>query len=244
MKRILRFGHMRGLARCSSEPARANNCQTARQAGHLLPHATPEARSMQPEAPLADLREESGSVTETEVASDAIRKTIRSFGLRNGMQPTDADDLAQDVLSVILARARCGEVVRRALVSFALTTALSLFLQKIRRGCRTFLQDESAFDKMNAAAPWHRRGVDPQQQTEGSEFLAHIEDGVGNMPPRERVVAQLCLVGEVEIGEAAIILGIREGAVRAALLRARRRLEKIARLHGCILKGRRHYPSR
>ena len=57
--------------------------------------------------------------------------------------------------------------------------------------------------------------------------LRQVVDAVRLLPPAQREVAELCLLGDLPIADAALHLGLAEASVRSHLSRARARLRTL-----------------
>jgi RNA polymerase sigma factor (sigma-70 family) len=61
---------------------------------------------------------------------------------------------------------------------------------------------------------------------DGEARMRVLLDAVARLPKSERQAVELCLIGEVSIAEAAVVLGLEDVSVRSRISRARSRLRK------------------
>jgi RNA polymerase sigma factor (sigma-70 family) len=64
-------------------------------------------------------------------------------------------------------------------------------------------------------------------RTDAQRRLAEVVAAIAKLPASEREIAQLCLLGDVPVADAAALLGIAESSVRARVSRARARLRDL-----------------
>ncbi|MFD9697907.1 RNA polymerase sigma factor [Lentzea sp. NPDC059081] len=64
-------------------------------------------------------------------------------------------------------------------------------------------------------------------RTDAERRLAVVVAAIAKLPPAEREIAQLCLLGDVSTADAATLLGIAESSVRARVARTRARLRDL-----------------
>ncbi|MCP2244545.1 RNA polymerase sigma factor [Lentzea aerocolonigenes] len=64
-------------------------------------------------------------------------------------------------------------------------------------------------------------------RTDAQRRLALVVAAIAKLPPSEREIAQLCLLGDVSTADAATLLDITESSVRARVSRARARLRDL-----------------
>ncbi|MFC3898494.1 RNA polymerase sigma factor [Lentzea rhizosphaerae] len=64
-------------------------------------------------------------------------------------------------------------------------------------------------------------------RTDAQRRLALVVAAIAKLPPSEREIAQLCLLGDVSTADAATLLGITESSVRARVSRTRARLRDL-----------------
>ena len=145
-------------------------------------------------------------------------RRVRLFGLRHLSSAAAADDLTQDVLALMLAKLRGGEVREpERIASFVLGTARMMCRNRQRRAQRERpLEDELS---EGAAEP------DPL----AAKRLAHALE---QLDERERSVVMLTYYGEASAKDIARALSLSQGNVRVIRHRA------IARLrHALSSKG-------
>ncbi|MFD4636660.1 RNA polymerase sigma factor [Lentzea sp. NPDC058436] len=68
---------------------------------------------------------------------------------------------------------------------------------------------------------------DVAARTDAQRRLAEVVAAIAKLPASEREIAQLCLLGDVSVADAAALLGITESSVRARVSRARARLRDL-----------------
>ena len=68
---------------------------------------------------------------------------------------------------------------------------------------------------------------DVAARTDAQRRLADVVAAIATLPPSEREIAQLCLLGDVSTADAATLLGIAESSVRARVARTRARLRQL-----------------
>jgi RNA polymerase sigma factor (sigma-70 family) len=78
-------------------------------------------------------------------------------------------------------------------------------------------------------APQHERdhADEVAVRTDAQRRLAAVLAAIATLPPSEREIAQLCLLGDVSTADAATLLGITESSVRARVSRTRARLRDL-----------------
>lgn len=64
-------------------------------------------------------------------------------------------------------------------------------------------------------------------RTDAQRRLALVVAAIAKLPPSEREIAQLCLLGDMSTADAATLLGIAESSVRARVARTRARLRDL-----------------
>ncbi|WP_086664326.1 RNA polymerase sigma factor [Lentzea kentuckyensis] len=64
-------------------------------------------------------------------------------------------------------------------------------------------------------------------RTDAQRRLALVVAAIAKLPPSEREIAQLCLLGDMSTTDAATLLGIAESSVRARVARTRARLRDL-----------------
>jgi RNA polymerase sigma-70 factor (ECF subfamily) len=94
----------------------------------------------------------------------------------------------------------------------------SLILLRKRRKLSEAPADEFETLRLRDPAP------DPEQEYMTDQTFLTLRKAIQKLPPRTRVVMDLCYRKERRITEAAAMLGITEAAVKSRILRARRRL--------------------
>jgi len=144
---------------------------------------------------------------------------LRLYGLRHLRDGPAADDLAQDVLVLVLERLRAGRVREpERLASFALG-ACRLVVRNQRRGTRRRqeLLDRYPVARTDRTAPdttWLDRG--------------RLARCLGELVPRDRTVLVLTFYAEKSSADIARSLALTEENVRTVRHRA------FARLRGCV----------
>jgi RNA polymerase sigma-70 factor (ECF subfamily) len=147
---------------------------------------------------------------------------VRRWALIHTGDPTEADDLTQDVLVHVIQR----------LDTFAGTSRFSTWLYTVTRNAAT--------DRLRRQDRHARRLDDPRARTEATPGQAddpstmadrrHISAVIGaffeELPGRQREVFELAELQGLPSGEIAEILGIEAVSVRAHLFKARRKLRR------------------
>ncbi len=86
-----------------------------------------------------------------------------------------------------------------------------------------------------AAADESRHGMDPVDAAEGGQILAVIEDAIAQLPLRQRQAFLLRYWEEMDIAEAARVMGCSEGSIKTHSHRAIKALAKTLKAKGVTL---------
>jgi len=160
-------------------------------------------------APLRELR----ATFEAEV--EPHRRALWNYCLRLTGSAWDAEDLVQETMLRALARlAQLWQPVDPRAYLFRIAT--NTWIDQRRREVRAEFRELAA-----EAEPTEQM---PEVRVEAQEALAHL---VRVLTPLQRVVFLLCETLDFRAHEAASLLGTTEGAVKAALHRARRGLAAV-----------------
>jgi RNA polymerase sigma-70 factor (ECF subfamily) len=134
----------------------------------------------------------------------------------------EADDVVEDALVRIHASAR-GFRGERGLRTWALRIVLNLCRDRFRR--RRFRGDSpDRLDPLEHAGLRIEPTADWDEALDGTERMAALERAIDRLPPDQRDAVVLCHRLGLSQHEAAELLGVAEGAVKARLFRARAQL--------------------
>ncbi|HEX7308705.1 sigma-70 family RNA polymerase sigma factor [Lentzea sp.] len=133
---------------------------------------------------------------------------------------------AEDLLSATFLtawRTRGGaRLVRDSALPWLYTVTANLARTEWRASRR-------ALRLVSRLTPQHERdhADEVAARTDAQRRLAAVVAAIAKLPPSEREIAQLCLLGEMPAADAATLLGIAESSVRARVSRTRARLRDL-----------------
>jgi RNA polymerase sigma-70 factor (ECF subfamily) len=177
-------------------------------------------------APLRALREEFFSLTEPH------RPALWQFCLRLTGSPWDAEDLVQETMLRAFARLSNFWQPLADTRAYLFRIASNTWIDGLRRGAVAL----DALDEAREIVD----GADPSLAAEVSEALSRL---VVLLPPRQRVIVLLADVFDFTAREIGGMIGATEGAVRAALHRARETLRRGRELAAAPTAGNVAAPS-
>ena len=153
-----------------------------------------------------------------------VDATIR-FAARRAERPSDVVDLVAAVWLEVVASLDRYEPHRGDALPWILGIAANLCAVERRRQAR----EREVVRRLGGRRP---PGDDDYERLERA-IDAHsvapaLREGLRDLPPAERAVAELVLLDELTPMEAADALGVRAAAVRMRLARARRKLRALA----------------
>jgi RNA polymerase sigma-70 factor, ECF subfamily len=155
------------------------------------------------------------------------RRACRFLG-----NPADAEDAVQDAM--LAAYKNLGQFRGQAQISTWLTTIVTnAALMKLRRRPRNAdvsldepIGDDGEYAISDLLAD---RRPNPERECQSSELTAHIKELMTQLTPPLRKAFQLRELDGLTTSEAAQVLGVAEGTVKAQLARARAKLTKLMR---------------
>jgi RNA polymerase sigma-70 factor (ECF subfamily) len=152
---------------------------------------------------------------------------------------TDAEDAVQDAL--LSAYKHLGQFRGQAQLSTWLTTivtnAARMQLRR-RRGSYLSLDEEQGEDGLTFSEQLPDLRPSPEEVCSTAEARDRLVEGVKRLSPKLRQAFQLREIDGLSTREAALILGVPEGTVKAQLARARAKLAGIIRLKPVGQRGR------
>jgi RNA polymerase sigma-70 factor, ECF subfamily len=152
---------------------------------------------------------------------------------------TDAEDAVQDAL--LSAYKHLGQFRGQAQLSTWLTTivtnAARMQLRR-RRGSYLSLDEEQGEDGLTFSEQLPDSRPSPEEVCSTAEARDRLVEGVKRLSPKLRQAFQLREIDGLSTKEAALILGVPEGTVKAQLARARAKLAGIIRLKPVGQQGR------
>ena len=152
---------------------------------------------------------------------------------------TDAEDAVQDAL--LSAYKHLGQFRGQAQLSTWLTTivtnAARMQLRR-RRGNYLSLDEEQGEDGLTFSEQLADSRPSPEEVCSTAEARDRLVEGVKLLSPKLRQAFQLREIDGLSTKEAALILGVPEGTVKAQLARARAKLAGIIRLKPVGQRGR------
>jgi len=152
---------------------------------------------------------------------------------------TDAEDAVQDAL--LSAYKHLGQFRGQAQLSTWLTTivtnAARMQLRR-RRSSYLSLDEEQGEDGLTFSEQLPDSRPSPEEVCSTAEARDRLVEGVKRLSPKLRQAFQLREIDGLSTKEAALILGVPEGTVKAQLARARAKLAGIIRLKPVGQRGR------
>jgi RNA polymerase sigma-70 factor (ECF subfamily) len=144
---------------------------------------------------------------------------------------TDAEDAVQDAL--LSAYKHLGQFRGQAQLSTWLTTivnnAARMQLRRRRRGSYLSLDEEQGEEGLTFSERLPDSKPSPEEICATAEARDRLVDGVKQLSPRLRQAFQLRDIDGLTTKEAALVLGVPQGTVKAQLGRARAKLAGITR---------------
>jgi RNA polymerase sigma-70 factor (ECF subfamily) len=142
---------------------------------------------------------------------------------------TDAEDAVQDAL--LSAYKHLGQFRGQAQLSTWLTTIVTnaARMQLRRRGSYVSLDEEQGEDGLTFSERLADSKPSPEEVCSAAEARDRLVEGVKQLSPRLRKAFQLRDIDGLTTQEAALILGVPPGTVKAQLTRARAKLAGIMR---------------
>jgi RNA polymerase sigma-70 factor, ECF subfamily len=144
---------------------------------------------------------------------------------------SDAEDAVQDAL--LSACTHLGQFRGQAQISTWLTaivTNAARMQLRRRRGPYLSLDQEGGEDGLALSERLSDSNPSPEQLCSASEAHSRLAKSVGQLSPTLRRAYQLRDIDGLTTKEAALVLGVPEGTVKAQLARARAKLARIMRL--------------
>ena len=151
---------------------------------------------------------------------EEIAPSVKRWALAHTGDPDSASDLSQDVFILVLKRLGSYRGDARFL-TWLFTVTRNQALEAIRKRGR----HEKKMTRLKTEIGWEpgasqRGGVDVDQERLRGIVKRFLEE----LPPRQREVFQMADVEGLTSPEIGIVLRLKPGSVRAALLKARRTL--------------------
>jgi RNA polymerase sigma-70 factor, ECF subfamily len=142
---------------------------------------------------------------------------------------TDAEDAVQDAL--LSAYKHLGQFRGQAQLSTWLTTIVTnaARMQLRRRGSYVSLDEEQGEDGLTFSERLADSKPSPEEACSAAEVRDRVVEGAKQLSPRLRKAFQLRDIDGLTTQEAALILGVPPGTVKAQLARARAKLAGIIR---------------
>jgi RNA polymerase sigma-70 factor, ECF subfamily len=142
---------------------------------------------------------------------------------------TDAEDAVQDAL--LSAYKHLGQFRGQAQLSTWLTTIVTnaARMQLRRRGSYVSLDEEQGEDGLTFSERLADSKPSPEEVCSAAEARDRLVEGVKQLSPRLRKAFQLRDIDGLTTQEAALVLGVPPGTVKAQLARARAKLAGIMR---------------
>src|SRR2546427_1952539 len=149
--------------------------------------------------------------------------------LRNA---ADAEDVAQEAL--LRAYRKFDRLRdRNRFRAWLVRITFRLALDGLRSGKRRELRDT-----LWSQPEHHPRAATAEDLAASSEFQAHLDDALAELPEKLRLVLLLAAMEGHTIDEIAGMLGISTGTVKSSIFYARRQLAEKLRCHANIIKTR------
>jgi len=134
-----------------------------------------------------------------------------------------ADDLLGTVFLTAWRRRSSVRLVGDSALPWLKGVAATLTRGERRRLSRQIRALERMVDREPEPDPAERIA-----RSSGDRYrLAMVLAAVARLPRRERAAVELCLLGQMPVREAAVVLGVGEAGLRSQLSRARRRLKDL-----------------
>jgi len=153
-------------------------------------------------------------------AYDAHHAHVRAFAQRFLGDPSLAEDLLQDTFIALpkaIKRFRGDASLRTFLISVALNHAQHYLRSAMRR--------RGAYHRLGSEPP-PTPVTTPDLDAERGQLAAAMTRALDALPAEQRAAVVLCEVEERTSAEAAAIVGVAEGTIRARLFHAKRKLRE------------------
>jgi RNA polymerase sigma-70 factor (ECF subfamily) len=155
---------------------------------------------------------------------ELYQKRVFRFLLGWARNREDALDITQDIIHRVCQKA--GNYNGQApLTAWIFTIARTLYIdhcrsKDARRQSRTIEMDESIESTVSSAAN------SPETTLMSKEVFLRVKNAIDRLPPRQREVVQLRLLGELTLEEISNTVGLTTGGVKSTLHNALRALRK------------------
>ena len=153
-----------------------------------------------------------------------VRATIR-FAARRAERPSDVVDLVAAVWLEVVASLDRYDPHRGDALPWILGIAANLCAVERRRRAR----EDEVFRRLGGRRALEEDDYERlESEIDAADVAPALRQGLRELPPAERAVAELVFLDGLTPSEAADALGIRSPAVRMRLARARRKLRAVA----------------
>ena len=131
-----------------------------------------------------------------------------------------ADDICANTFLAAWRKRREVTLIRDSALPWLYTVAGNLVrnerrsIGRFRRALKRIPVDGTSADHADAVAG----------RIDDDRRMKQVAEAIRRLPPGERAAFELCLLGEVETADAAVVLGISEASLRTRLSRARARV--------------------
>lgn len=156
-----------------------------------------------------------------EIYRSTYRKTL-AYALRRTRNRADAHDVVAD--TYLVAWRRLDELLGVGKPQAWLYGVARRTLTNQRRGMRRHEDLTIRSIRQGGIEGWV---PDPAWSTEQRNEFERVEKAMEGLSARDQEILRLVAYEELDHAEVAVVLGIRPGAVRSMLYRARRRLNKV-----------------
>jgi RNA polymerase sigma-70 factor (ECF subfamily) len=167
-------------------------------------------------------------LTEEDLLTERIENFIIRSGRNFGAGGADLEDLRQDIIIIMIARARRDALRERGHKKFITTCARRLCRQARRRAIRMVpLEEMDSGDDGHGFIDHRSGGLDPEQRLAAAERQARVRAAIDILTPVQNLVIVCRYFLDMDTDEIAALLGMACGTVRVRLHRAGRVLAKI-----------------
>jgi RNA polymerase sigma-70 factor, ECF subfamily len=169
-----------------------------------------------------------GNTAAFELLVDRYKQPVLNFVTRAVGDPTEAQDVAQNVFIQVF---RCAKGYQAAakFTTWLFTIARNLCLNEIRRRSRhpsCPIMGESPDLSETVGYQYEDTGtVAPWEEIIGGELVRHIEGAIAELPEAQRTAILLLCQDDLSYLDIAEVLGITLSATRSLIHRARERLK-------------------
>ena len=146
---------------------------------------------------------------------DFIAPKINSYFIRNNLSNEQAEELTQEVLSIIWTKAKYFNPKKSKFITWTFTIARNKKIDAIRKQNRP--EPEQLYPEQDYE-PDQEAVVELQQETE------RLVTALGELPEKQRVLVEKAYLGELSHSEIAEITGLPLGTIKS---RIRLALEKL-----------------